>query len=90
MKSAYSSKILVTLYVLSQKIAIFLDNAVTTPNFYIKIPVFAVDSNWLLVYEMPLDCGGEGTDRVSRDALAFHLPLCMCSLSLPSLGITFV
>jgi len=94
MKSALSSKALVTLYrtalCLVTEDSNLFRQCCNNPKFYIKIPVLAGDSNWLLVYEMPLDCGGEGMDHVSRDALALYLPLSMCSLSLPSLGITLV
>jgi hypothetical protein len=92
-KSVPSSRTLVTLYRTALRLIAEGSNlfrqCCNNPIFYIKILVFPADSNWLLVYEMSLECGSEGTDHVSRDALAFHLPLSMCSLSLPSLGITF-
>jgi hypothetical protein len=94
MKLARSSKTLVMLYRTALRLVAEDNNlfrqCCNNPKFYIKIPLLAADSNWLLVYEMPLDCGGEGTDHVLRDLLAFHLPFSMCSLSLPSLGIALV
>jgi hypothetical protein len=67
MKSAHSSKTLVTFY-RTALLLIAEDNNLcrqccNNPKFYVKIPVLAGDSNW---YKMPLDSGGKGMDHVSQ------------------------